>query len=85
VVGFVDRESELGKEYLRRKGQSRFYKPATFFSTPEVLDHLSRVGFGHFQIKQTLIPGNSGQPIEDGFGKGAFVVIRGVKREKPGA
>jgi len=85
VVGFVDRESELGKEYLRRKDRSRFYKPATFFSTAEVLDHLSRAGFGHFQIKQTLIPGNSGQPIEDGFGKGSFVVIKGDNREKPEA
>lgn len=80
VVGFVDRESELGRKYMRLKDRSRFYKPATFFSTTEVLDHLNRAGFWHFQIKQTLIPGNSGQPIEDGFGKGSFVVIKGVKK-----
>ncbi len=79
VIGFVDRESDLGKAYLRRKNHSRFYGPATFFSTPEVLDHLDRAGFGSFAVRQTLIPGNSGQVIEKGFGKGAFVVVRGTK------
>lgn len=79
VVGFVDRDSELGRKYLLRKDKSRFYKPAVFFSTREVLAYLERAGFGNFQIKQTLLAGKSEGPIENGFGKGSFVVIRGVK------
>ncbi len=82
VIGFVDRESELGKTYLQRKNDSRFYRPATFFSTPEVLAHMSRNGLGSFQIRQTLIPGNGEQAIENGFGRGAFVVVRGVKGKR---
>ena len=84
IVGFVDRETELGRTYLRRKNQSRFYRPATFFSTPEVIDHLRRAGFGSFQVRQTLIPGNGQPAIENGFGKGAFVVIRGTKDQNRG-
>jgi len=82
VIGFVDRESELGRAYLQRKNDSRFYRPATFFSTPEVLAHMSRSGFGSFHVRQTLIPGNGEQAIEDGFGRGAFVVARGVKEKR---
>ncbi len=82
VIGFVDRESELGKTYLQRKNDSRFYRSAIFFSTPEVLAHMSRSGFGSFHVRQTLIPGNGEKAIEDGFGRGAFVVARGVKEKR---
>jgi SAM-dependent methyltransferase len=79
VVGFVDRESELGKEYMRRKNKSRFYKAAYFFPTGEVLNYLNNAGFGAFQIKQTIFPGTATQHIENGFGKGSFVVIKASK------
>jgi SAM-dependent methyltransferase len=32
IVGFIDKESELGKQYDDKKGQTMFYKDATFFS-----------------------------------------------------
>jgi ubiquinone/menaquinone biosynthesis C-methylase UbiE len=79
VVGFVDRESELGKEYMLRKNKSRFYKAAYFFPTGEVLNYLNNAGFGAFQIKQTIFPGTATQHIENGFGKGSFVVIKASK------
>ncbi|MFO8048080.1 MAG: class I SAM-dependent methyltransferase [Desulfosudaceae bacterium] len=81
VVGFVDRESELGKQYSEKKERSRFYKDATFFSTPEVLKCLEESGFVIQNILQTLIPGESTRTIWEGFGKGAFVVIKGMKIE----
>ena len=31
VIGFVDRESKLGKEYMRNRDSSKFYKEAMFF------------------------------------------------------
>jgi ubiquinone/menaquinone biosynthesis C-methylase UbiE len=79
IVGFVDKESELGKKYAEKKEKSKFYKEATFFSTEEVLKSLKKAGFRIDQIKQTLIPGDDSECILDGFGKGAFVVIRGIK------
>lgn len=79
VIGFVDKESELGREYMRNKEKSHFYKIAVFFSTQEVLACLSNAGFEDFKIKQTIFPGNENQTVENGFGKGSFVVIKALK------
>lgn len=79
LVGFVDVDSELGQKYLRNKDKSRFYQQATFFSTAEVLAHLRTAGFGKTEIVQTLIPDAPDQSVQDGFGEGAFVVIKAVK------
>lgn len=79
LVGFVDVESELGQQYLRNRHKSKFYQQATFFSTQQILDHLQTAGFGATEVKQTLIPGTAEQTVLDGFGEGAFVVIKAVK------
>ena len=80
IIGFVDKESELGWQYANKREKSKFYKDATFFSAQEVLEYLERSGFTRMKIKQTLISGEPQGTIIDGFGKGAFVVIRGEKR-----
>jgi ubiquinone/menaquinone biosynthesis C-methylase UbiE len=85
VIGFIDKESELGKVYSRNKAKSHFYKIAKFFSAHEVLACLNEAGFGNFETKQTIFPGNDSQYIQDGFGTGSFVVIKGVKINKAGA
>lgn len=79
VVGFVDKNSELGKEYSLKRNKSKFYQSANFFSTEEVLTYLRDVGFIYFEIKQTLFPGLNTQYVGNGYGKGAFVVIKGLK------
>jgi SAM-dependent methyltransferase len=79
IVGFVDKESKLGRLYAERKEKSKFYKDASFFSTQEVLKDLKEAGFGIVKTRQTLIPGQLPETILDGFGKGAFVAIKGVK------
>ena len=84
VIGFIDKESELGKVYRANKDKSHFYKIAEFFSTEEVLTCLREAGFESFDTKQTIFPGNDTQRIEDGFGTGSFVVIKGLKINKAG-
>ena len=79
LVGFVDMESDLGQKYLQNRHKSKFYKEATFFSTREVLDHLKTAGFGATEVKQTLIPRDTEKTVLDGFGEGAFVVIKAIK------
>jgi len=79
LVGFVDRESELGKQYCKKKENSKFYKEATFYSTPELLKYIQGSGFIVTNVLQTIIPGKSPKTIMEGFGKGAFVVIKGMK------
>jgi len=80
IVGFVDRESELGKQYAAKKESSRFYKDACFFSAPEVLKYLEESGFGVTNILQTLVPGEPSKTVLEGFGRGAFVAIKGIKK-----
>jgi len=79
VVGFIDKESNLGKQYSGKRNTSVFYKEATFFSTHEVCKYLADAGFHDLSFKQTLIPGEMRKIIQDGFGKGAFVAVKGMK------
>ena len=79
LVGFVDKESKLGKQYSGKRNTSVFYKEATFFSAQEVCKCLMEAGFRNLTFKQTLIPGEAREMIQDGFDKGAFVAIKGLK------
>ncbi|MEA3241131.1 MAG: class I SAM-dependent methyltransferase [Pseudomonadota bacterium] len=79
VVAFVDKNSNLGRQYLQRKESSRFYREAEFFSPPEVLTALETAGFRKFEVVQTLLDPEATAEIENGYGKGAFVVIKGMK------
>ncbi len=79
IVGFIDRESDLGKSYAASREKSRFYKEANFFSTPEIIVFLQKAEFFVEIIKQTIIPGTPQGTIRDGFGHGAFVGIKAVK------
>ena len=79
IVGFVDKESELGRQYLEKRRKSKFYKNATFFSTQEVLRYLKEAGFRTTKIKQTIISGESLEKVLDGYGKGSFVAIQSTK------
>ena len=83
IIGFIDRESPLGKKYELMKGTSRFYKGATFYSASQVMNNLSEAGFSDFQICQTIFtdPGNmsSCDPVQEGHGKGGFTVLLGIR------
>ena len=54
VIGFIDKESELGKQYQLKKEASRFYRNATFYSVNEVMNFLTKAHFEDFLIKQTV-------------------------------
>jgi SAM-dependent methyltransferase len=79
IIGMIDRESFLGKIYESKKSKSLFYKDAQFYSVPEVIDMLKRTGFIHIQTCQTIFKNHheitKPESVEDGFGKGGFVVI----------
>jgi SAM-dependent methyltransferase len=78
IVGFIDKESELGKKYRDKREQSKFYRYATFLSTQEVLTYLKQAGFEIVRIRQALIPGEPTGRILEGFGNGAFVAVKGT-------
>lgn len=80
IIGFVDKDSSLGKLYQQHKENSLFYKIATFYSVEEVVHHLEQVGFKNFKFTQTIFHNLSEirniEPIKKGYGKGSFVVVR---------
>jgi len=80
VIGFVDRESELGKKYQLKREKSRFYKHAIFYSTEEVISILKELGFKVDIIRQTVFSKGKMDMIKDGYGEGSFVVIKASKK-----
>jgi SAM-dependent methyltransferase len=83
IIGFINAESPLGREYLKRKDKSAFYKDATFYSVKEIVEHLAKAGFSDFAFRQTLF-GNPGDrekadPVKEGHGEGSFVAVRGIR------
>ncbi|MFW6428730.1 MAG: class I SAM-dependent methyltransferase [Desulfosalsimonas sp.] len=79
IVGFMDKNSELGRKYEANKEKSKFYRDASFLSSEDVLEYLKNTGFKPEIIKQTLIPDQPDQAVLNGFGLGAFVGVRAVK------
>jgi SAM-dependent methyltransferase len=83
LIGFVDRESPIGKSYLEKQSKRLFYKDATFYSVPELVEHLTKAEFRDFAFRQTLfhhLPDiRDVEPVKDGHGQGSFVVIRAKK------
>jgi SAM-dependent methyltransferase len=83
IIGFIDRESALGRLYEGRKAESIFYKTAKFYSSDEVKQHLMKAGFESLSFVQTLFRGlpeiKSIQPVKKGYGQGSFVVIKASK------
>ncbi len=83
LIGLIDRDSQLGQVYEEHKSENVFYRDATFHSVTEVVSHLAQTRFSQFEFAQTISGALSDihapQPVKNGYGKGAFVMIRAVK------
>ncbi|GAN31979.1 MAG: class I SAM-dependent methyltransferase [Candidatus Brocadia sp. AMX2] len=79
IIGMLDEECPLGRRYREKTKKSKFYKNAKFYPINQVLNWLRDFKFGKFKIIQTIFKNpdkiQSLEPIEEGFGKGLFVVI----------
>ncbi|WP_298266885.1 class I SAM-dependent methyltransferase [Geobacter sp.] len=83
VVGFIDADSPLGREYQEKKGASPFYREAHFHTSAETISWFRAAGFADLAFRQTLFRPleeiNSEEPVREGYGEGSFVVVRGRK------
>jgi ubiquinone/menaquinone biosynthesis C-methylase UbiE len=79
VIGFIDRKSVLGQDYLAHQAENVFYREATFYSADEVERLLLKTGFSIGVWAQTLAhPLPETREIEAlraGRGQCAFVVV----------
>ena len=83
LVGFINRESTLGKAYEQRKQSNEFYRQATFLSVDEVVLDLQQAGFRDFVFRQTIFQNPKEMKqldlVRPGYGEGSFVVVRAKK------
>ena len=83
IIGFIDKNSNLGKMYQKKRNESVFYKIAAFYSVDEVILHLKKAGFKRFDFTQTIFHDlqdiRDVEPIKSGYGDGAFIVVRAVR------
>lgn len=80
IIGMIDKNSELGQTYQKRKHSNPFYRHATFHSPEELTVILEDAGFKNFEYWQTLITATETTPEEPekGYGKGGFVVLKAL-------
>ena len=85
IIGFVDRNSKMGKIYLERQKENVFYREATFFSVDELVECMNDAGFTDLTFNQTifgtLAETAEDEPVKAGHGEASFVVIRGRKEQ----
>jgi len=85
IIGFVDKNSPIGKFYLEQKDENVFYKDAIFFGTEELYEILKDTGFEINNTYQTVFGKieeiNKAQNVLVGYGQGSFVVIKAQKNK----
>lgn len=86
IVGFIDKNSLTGEKYHKNKQKNIFYKDANFRSVDEVVCHLKKSRFKRLSFRQTIFNNLDEikilEPVREGCGQGAFVVIKGLKYGK---
>lgn len=84
VIGFIDRESPLGQEYLAHQSESVFYREAVFHSADEVARLLGESGFAIVDWGQTLsrpLPEiREIEALRPGRGERSFVVVAAIRQ-----
>lgn len=85
ILAFIDKESELGKIYQIKKSDNKFYRDANFYSTNDIIDHLSFADFELVETRQCLFIEDgkiNTSKIEDYYGTGGFVAIKSIKSKQ---
>ena len=83
IIGFIDKNSTLGKFYLKHQNENVFYQAAKFYSIEEVIQFLDKTRFINLRFTQTIFHQleeiEKIEPVRDGYGTGSFVVVRAQK------
>lgn len=83
IVGFIEKNSLLGKFYESKRDKSVFYKDAKFYNVKEVEETLSAAGFKHLQTYQTVFGDLDStvtvEPLLPGYGEGSYILTKALK------
>jgi SAM-dependent methyltransferase len=85
IIGMLDRDSPLGRQYEANKNDSKFFRYAEFYSVKHALEWLEVSGYSGVHILQTIFhrpeETTALEPVKEGYGEGFFVVISAQKEE----
>jgi SAM-dependent methyltransferase len=83
IVGFLDKDQSVAKQYEDKRGRSTFFKQAIFYGVDRVEELLKVAGFRNFEYNQTLFGKlkqiKEVQAPKQGYGEGSFVVVKADK------
>ena len=84
IIGFLDKEQLIARDYILRRERSAFYANANFYSVNQVASLVSKTGFKELEYNQTLFGSlddiKEVQLPKPGFGEGSFVVLKATKK-----
>jgi len=83
LIGFIEKNSRLGRSYEKHREDNVFYKNAHFYSAQDLTSYMKEAGFSNFAFTQTLFQPFDQiydvEPVKEGYGEGSFVVLTGCK------
>lgn len=84
IIGFLDKDLDIAKQYEEKRGHSTFYRDARFYPVGRIEKMLNENGFKELVFNQTLFGNlneiNEIQLPKKGFGEGSFVVVKALKK-----
>ena len=84
IIGFLDKDQAVAKEYKERRDRSTFFSKARFYSVKRIEQIIEEAGFKNLEFNQTLF--GDLESIKDiqlpksGYGEGSFVVLKAIKK-----
>lgn len=84
IIGFIDVNQQIAKDYEANRKKSTFFKHATFYSVDRIQLLLKESGFKNLEFNQTLFGEideiKEIQTPKEGFGEGSFLVVKATKK-----
>lgn len=84
IIGFLDKDQSIAKEYTERRQYSTFFKKANFYTVNYIKQIIEESGFKNLEFNQTLFGDlNTIKEVQlpkPGFGEGSFVVVKATKK-----
>ncbi len=84
LIGFLDKDQSVAKQYLGKRHRSTFFGKATFYSVDRIEKLLKENGFKNLEFIQTLFGDldeiKEVQMPKAGYGEGSFVVVKATKK-----
>lgn len=84
LIGFLDKDQSIAKQYLEKRHRSTFYANAKFYTVARIKSLLKEARFKDLQFNQTLFDDldeiKKIQMPKYGYGEGSFVVVKATKK-----